>query len=54
MRVVNGNVRVWDTISVSSEGEPVIWVETKVPGPLLALDSGALWKLKQEAESDAI
>jgi hypothetical protein len=50
MRVVNGVLRVWDTLSVTSEGEPVIWVETKVPAILPFLDDSVLGKLKDEAE----
>jgi hypothetical protein len=50
MRVVNGVLRVWDTISLTTEGEPVTWVETTVPAPLPFMETGSLWKLKEEAE----
>jgi hypothetical protein len=53
MRVVNGVLRVWDTLSLSSTGDPVVWVETKVPTPLPFLEDSVLGKLKDEAASDA-
>jgi hypothetical protein len=53
MRVVDGVLRVWDTLSLTSDGEPVIWVETKVPAPLPFLENSVLGQLKAEAEDDA-